>query len=63
MANPPGFVEGFVVNLDYLPEEYGQVFENLGLETPHWPGDVNILIIPGLPSRIMGSTRGVAIAY
>ncbi len=29
IANPPGFIEGFVVNLDYPPAEYGQVFENL----------------------------------
>ncbi len=35
------------MNMDYPPQEYGQVFENLGLETPPWPENVNILIIPG----------------
>ncbi len=38
---------GFLVNMENPPPEYGQVYENLRLETPPWPENVNILIIPG----------------
>ncbi len=60
MANP----QSFVLIIDYPLTEYGQVFENLELKiSPLSRGDICIRIIPGLPSRMMGPKRGVAIAY
>ena len=68
MANPPDFVDGFIVNMENPQAVYGQVFIikfNHILETPPRPENVNILIIPGLPNRMYGANtgRGVSIAY
>ena len=45
--------------------KYSSLNFNHILETPPRPENVNILIIPGLPSRMFGSNtvRGVSIAY
>ena len=68
MNHPPRYVQGYVYRAtDEMPERYKEILNVLDSEIPipPWAPNQNVLIVPGIPSRMKDrkSRRIITIAY